>query len=80
VGWKSREVEEGKLRKRDLLSPYALKSSQESTKKIVTVSFRKCALSGKSTLALFFFSQVEMTYEKSQEGVGTDGRRCLPCM
>lgn len=80
MGWKSREVEEGKPRKRDLLSPYALKSSQESTQKIVTVSFRKCALSGKSTLALFFFSQVEMTYEKSQEGVGTDGRRCLPCV
>lgn len=43
-------------KKRDSLSPYALKSSQESTQKIVTVSFRKCALSGKSTLALFFFS------------------------
>lgn len=68
----------GKLRKHDLLSPYALESSQESTQKIVTVSFRKCALSGKNTLALFF-SQVEMIYEKSQEGVGTDGGVALAC-
>lgn len=79
MGWKSREVEEGKPRKRDSLSPYALKSSQESSQKIVTVSFRNCALSGKNTLALFFFSQVEMTYEKFQEGVGTDGGASLAC-
>lgn len=57
--WERREVEEEKPRKRDSLSPYAFKSSQESTQKIVTVSFRNCALSGKNTLALFFFSQVE---------------------
>lgn len=65
--WESREVEEGKPRKRDSLSPYAFKSSQESTQKIVTVSFRNCALSGKNTLALFFFSQLEMNYGKSQK-------------
>lgn len=54
---KEQRGREGKTkRERDSLSPYALKSSQESTQKIVTVSFRNCALSGKNTLALFFFT------------------------
>lgn len=70
--WESREVEEGKPRKRDSLSPYAFKSSQESTQKIVTVSFRNCALSGKNTLALFFFTTGNELWEVT-EGVGTDG-------
>lgn len=45
--------------KAQLLSPGALKSTRESTRKIVTVLFRNYALSGKDTIALFFVSQVE---------------------
>lgn len=56
----------GKPKKARLAVSCCLQSSQESTQKIVTVSFRNCALSGKNTLALFF-SQVEMSYEKSQK-------------
>lgn len=65
-GWEGREVEEGKPRKRDLLSPYAFKSSQESNQKIVTVLFRNCALSGKNT-STFFFHKWKMNYAKSQK-------------
>lgn len=71
-GWEGREVEEGKPRKRDSLSPYAFKSSQESNQKIVTVSFRNCALSGKNT-STFFFPQVENELCEVTEGVRTDG-------
>lgn len=64
VGWGSTEEGRrgrgGKTEKQSLLaqllSPRALKSTQESTRKIVTVLFQNYALSGKDTLALFFTS------------------------
>lgn len=86
VGWGSTEEGRrgrgGKTEKQSLLaqllSPRALKSTQESTRKIVTVLFQNYALSGKDTLALFFTSGRNEMWWKFTEGVRTDGG-IFPC-
>lgn len=54
--------------KAQLLSPCALRSTQESTRKIVTVLFRNYALSGKDMLALFFHKWKKWNVMKIHRG------------